>query len=60
MKKKVIKHFGGDIAAAAKTLDVSTQRIYGWSDQLTKLERDGIIAAAVRQGLAVPKWLLHE
>ena len=59
MKAKVLKYFGGgDVTKTAKALDVSTQRIYGWSDKLTKLERDGIIAAAVRNGFKIPDWLL--
>lgn len=65
MKAKVLKFYGQgqkakskQIAATAKFLGMTPQRIYGWHDELTKLEVDGILAALVRKGISVPLWLL--
>ena len=59
MKKKIIKYYGnGSITKTAQFLNVSRPRVCAWSDDMTKTQIDGVIAALVRLGHGVPMWLL--
>lgn len=57
MKSKIFKQYGGTEAKVAKELGLSQQRINTWPEQMTKAQIDGVIAALVRKGMEVPKWL---
>lgn len=57
MKSKILKQYGGTESKAAKLLGLSQQRINTWPELMTKAQIDGVIAALIRKGMDVPKWL---
>lgn len=58
MKTLIIKNYGGSIARCSEQLGISMQRISSWPEKMSISSIDRVIAALVRKGKAVPKWLL--
>lgn len=47
-KTQVINSFGGSIREVAKALDISTQAVYAWPEELPQPTADKIRGAMVR------------
>ena len=58
LKETAIKLLGGNVAAAAKTLGVTSSAISQWPEELTPQVIDRLIAHYVRNRKRVPAELL--
>lgn len=58
-KQKLLNHYGnGNNAEAARQLGISPQRLSAYPDELTRLQKDGLIGMLYRLKKTIPGWLI--
>ena len=61
MKKKDIKEVWSTYTEAARAIGITKGAITNWPEVLSPIQRDRVIAAALREGKPIPKhWLQRE
>ena len=61
MKKQDIKKLWNTYAEAARSIGITKGAITNWPEVLSPIQRDRVIAAALREGKPIPShWLKRE